>query len=61
MFFFSNQIEIIKNIAKSLHHSGFITKDNLTIKELDYFIESNKETFELLAFEHIKKLNSLMH
>ena len=44
-------------IAKRLHHAGFLINDNLTIKEIDSFIESNKEIFELLASEHIKKIN----
>ena len=53
--------QLLSPYNNNIVNCGFITKDNLTIKELDYFIESNKETFELLAFEHIKKLNSLMH
>jgi hypothetical protein len=44
-------------ITKHFHHSGFITNDDLTIKEIDSFIESNKEIFEFLASEYLKKIN----
>jgi hypothetical protein len=44
-------------IAEHFHHGGFVVSNNLSIKQIDSFIESNKETFEFLALEHFKKIN----
>jgi hypothetical protein len=44
------------NLEKTFHNGGFMISHEISMEYLDSFIEDNKEIYEMLASEHIKKI-----
>ena len=44
-------------VAERFLHGGFMVSNEISMKYLDSFIEENRESFEILAAEHVKKIN----
>jgi len=44
-------------VAKKFLNGGFMVSHGVSMNSLDSFIEEDRETFEMLAVEHIKKIN----
>ena len=44
-------------ISERFLNGGFLGSNEISIKSLDSFIEEERESFEMLAAEHIKKIN----
>ena len=44
-------------ISNNFHQGGFGVDDKISMKKIDSFINLHKNTFELLALEHFKKIN----
>ncbi|KFM20116.1 Capsule polysaccharide biosynthesis protein [Marine Group I thaumarchaeote SCGC AAA799-P11] len=51
-----NLIELYNKISNSFHSGGFLISNNIEMEFLDSFIEQNNVIFEMLAKEHIKKI-----
>ncbi|MGI0011521.1 MAG: hypothetical protein ACREAE_08990, partial [Nitrosopumilaceae archaeon] len=45
------------NIINKFHMGGFLINNEISIHELNSFLEENKEKFEHLAYEHMKAIN----
>ena len=44
-------------ILEKFHRGGFMISTKISMKDLDKFIEEDKEIYEMLSVEHIKKIN----
>ena len=44
-------------ILKRFHHGGFMISNSLDMSDLNSFFEENKEIYEMLSLEHLKKIN----
>tara|TARA_B100000745_G_scaffold248367_1_gene170397 strand:+ start:264 stop:1799 length:1536 start_codon:yes stop_codon:yes gene_type:complete len=51
--FFGNH----QKILDEFHGGGFLISDEISMSELKSFLEKNKESYETLTLEHIKKIN----
>ena len=51
--FFGN----IKKVIDEFHGGGFLISDSISMSELKSFLEKNKESYQTLTLEHIKKIN----
>ena len=48
--------EYYSKVAKKFHSGGFMISDKISMNYLDSFIEEDREMYEMLADEHIKKI-----
>ena len=46
-----------KKIFDEFHGGGFLISNEISIKDLKVFFEKNKESYDKLTLEHIKKIN----
>ena len=44
-------------ILEKFHSGGFMISNKISMKDLDEFIIEDKEMYEMLSVEHIKKIN----
>ena len=51
--FFGNYMKVLDEF----HGGGFLISDGISMSQLKSFLEKNKESFETLTLEHIKKIN----
>ena len=51
--FFGN----VGKIMNELHEGGFLISNNISMNQLESFFEKNKEDYNILTSEHIKKIN----
>jgi len=51
--FFGN----IKKVVDEFHDGGFLIANSISMSDLKSFLEKNKESYEALTLEHIKKIN----
>lgn len=55
---FKVELKRMKNDMKhKFYHDDFLREVEISEKEMNYFIQENKEEFELIANEHMKKIN----
>jgi tRNA A22 N-methylase len=44
-------------VLERFHVGGFMISNEISMKSLDSFFEEDREIYEILAAEHIKKIN----
>ncbi len=44
-------------VIDKFQHGGFMISNEISMKSLDSFFEEDRESYEMLAEEHIKKIN----
>jgi hypothetical protein len=54
--FHFDEVKMDNEIMEIFHPAGFITNDNISMQKFDEFLDKENSSFEILANEHIKKI-----